>query len=86
MPSTLTHVALQTPLFVTVFGRKAWPWALLGCVLPDAGWILQRAFKALWRGEQEVFYDVRLAAVAWSSLLGALVLSGAVAVWARRPA
>ncbi|MEM6702249.1 MAG: hypothetical protein AAF690_06060 [Acidobacteriota bacterium] len=84
MPSTLTHVALQTPFFVGVFGRTAWPWALLGCALPDVGWILQRAFKGFWRGEQEIFYDVRLAAVAWSSLLATLVLSCAVAVWARR--
>lgn len=84
MPSTLTHVALQTPLFVTLFGRSAWPWALLGCVLADVGWILQRAFKLAWPGEQLVFYDVRLAAVAWSSLLATLLLSAALAVWARR--
>lgn len=42
MPNTLAHIGLQAPL--TRIGCKAVPlqWVVLGCIIPDIPWILQR--------------------------------------------
>ena len=84
MPSTLAHIALQAPLTVTVLGRRALPWALLGCVIPDLGWVFQRAIKWTWRGDQEVFYDLRHYAAGQASLAACVLLCLGVAALADR--
>ncbi len=83
MPSTLTHVALQVPAARVLGGAGAVPWVLASCIIPDIAWILQRAFKAVWWGSEEIFYDVRLLAIAQSSLLLSGVLCAALAIVAR---
>jgi hypothetical protein len=45
MPNTLAHIGLQAPL--TRLGLKTAPlqWIVLGCIIPDIPWIIQRIFR-----------------------------------------
>ncbi len=88
MPNTLAHIAVQTPLTrLLLRGARIeggdLPWIYLGCVLPDAPWILQRASKVV---VPEVDpYSLRLYVVVQATLAVTLVLCGAVAALAARP-
>lgn len=82
MPNTLGHFALQVPAV-----RAVWPgvdprWVLLGCVLPDVPWIVQRALLAIAVVDP---LDLRLYCSALASLAATLLLCCGCAAWARRP-
>ena len=42
MPNTLVHIALQTPPSRKIFPKAPIPWIILGTIIPDIPWILQR--------------------------------------------
>ena len=58
-------------------------WILLGCVIPDLPWILQRAIRHLSLPVDP--YDLRLYCIAQASLFLCLIAAGAFAALARQP-
>lgn len=45
MPNTLAHIGLQVPLGKAGFPQIPLQWILVGCIIPDIPWILQRILK-----------------------------------------
>lgn len=82
MPATLGHIGLQYLATKGLYRKAGTKWILLGCIIPDLPWILQRFTKAI-----GVFspYDIRLYAVAQSSLAICLLLCAACAPFSRQP-
>lgn len=82
MPSTAAHIpvqALATRLSLPSFDPR---WMLLGCVLPDVPWIVQRVLGSLPVSPDP--YALRLYLVVQASLLFTLLAAGALALLARR--
>lgn len=83
MPHTLAHYALQGPASRLLFGQVDPRWVMLGCVIPDLPWILQRIVKGALTGVDP--YSLRLYFFAQSSLFVSLVLCAACAALTRHP-
>ena len=83
MPNTLAHFGIQAVATRRLLKEPHTKWVFLGCVIPDIPWILQRAGGAFLPGVDT--YDLRLYAIAQSSLIGSLLLCGAVAAVSERP-
>jgi hypothetical protein len=82
MPNTLAHIGIQWPLSRFLFGAAVDArWVLLGCVIPDLPWILQRILRVVAPGLDA--YSVRLYAIGMASLSVCLVLTLAFALVAR---
>jgi hypothetical protein len=81
MPNTLAHIGLQAPL--TKIGCKAVPlqWIVLGCIIPDIPWILQRILLLV-PGIDPI--NLRLYVVTQASLLFCCILSLAFALLTRK--
>lgn len=47
MPNTLAHIGVQVPLTKFGLGTAPVQWIVLGCLLPDIPWILQRILRML---------------------------------------
>jgi len=84
VPNLLAHYGAQGPVLRALLPRADLRWILLGCVLPDAPWILQRLLVPFLREER--VYELRLFAVAQASLAGCLLLSASVCFLSKRPA
>ena len=83
MPNTLAHLGLGIAA-TRVLGREVDPrWILIGCVVPDIPWIAARAVRVLAPGVDP--FELRLYAVAQSSLVVSLLLCGALASLCRAP-
>ncbi|MEL6680055.1 MAG: hypothetical protein AAFQ51_15215, partial [Pseudomonadota bacterium] len=83
MPATLGHIGVQALITRGVIRGADFKWILLGCVLPDVPWILQRLTRA---GLPSVdVFDLRIYAIVQSSLVFTLILCGACALVARHP-
>lgn len=83
MPNTLVHVGVQGALcrsFVSTIDLK---WIYVGCVIPDVPWILQRVIRL--GGLPVDLYQLRLYAIVQASLMGCLVLAGAIASLTEAP-
>ena len=83
MPNTLAHFGVQGFL-----GHRflAWcdpKWILIGCVIPDLPWIFQRMVRLL--ALPVDLYDLRLYAICQASLLGCLIIAGALAFLSTHP-
>lgn len=78
MPNTLAHYGVQGILARGVFPPVDVRWILVGCVLPDVPWILQRVVRALPLVLSP--YDLRLYSIGQASLVVTLVLCAALAV------
>jgi len=83
MPNTLAHFGVQGFL-----GHRflAWcdpKWILIGCVIPDLPWIFQRMVRLL--AIPVDLYDLRLYAICQASLLGCLIIAGALAFLSTHP-
>lgn len=80
MPNTLAHIGIQTPL--TLLGLKKAPlqWIMVGCIIPDLPWIVQRIFTFLPIVDP---LNLRLYTVAQASLAYCLILSLALAMLTR---
>lgn len=83
MPNTLAHLGLQAIVTRTLIKDADLKWIALGAIVPDIPWILQRLVLA--GPLAPAAYDVRLYAIVQSSLVFSLVLSAALAVFARHP-
>ncbi len=83
MPNTLAHFGVQGFL-----GHRFLPWCdpkwvLIGCVIPDVPWILQRVVRSL--AIPIDLYDLRLYAICQASLFGCVMLAGAMACLSAHP-
>lgn len=81
MPNTLAHIGLQTPL--TKLGLPTAPlqWIVLGCIIPDIPWILQRILRLIPAIDP---VDLRLYAIFQASLFSCCILSLAFALLTRK--
>ncbi|MFQ5844592.1 MAG: hypothetical protein ACE5JG_06335 [Planctomycetota bacterium] len=78
MPNTLGHLGAQQLLTRAAFRAVDLRWVYVGCVLPDAPWILNRALRGL--GLHGDPYALRLYCVAQASLFVLLFLCAALAL------
>jgi hypothetical protein len=83
MPNTFAHIGLQGPLTRAAFGPVEPRWIYLGLLVPDLPWITLRAAAVL--GPPLDPYDVRLYAIAQSSLLASMIACGAFALLSAEP-
>lgn len=83
MPNTLAHFALHGLATRAVVRGAELQWIYVGCVIPDLPWILQRIVRETLPHVD--LYDLRLYAIAQSSLLVCLLLGGALASVSRAP-
>ncbi len=81
MPNTLAHIGLQAPL--TKIGCKTVPlqWIVLGCIIPDIPWILQRILHLVPDIDP---INLRLYVIAQASLFFCCILSLAFALLTRK--
>lgn len=81
MPNTLAHIGLQTPL--TKLGLPTAPlqWIVLGCIIPDIPWILQRILRLIPVIDP---VELRLYAIFQASLFSCCILSLAFALLTRK--
>lgn len=82
MPNTLAHIGAQALITRGLIARADLAWIWAGCILPDLPWILQRVLKALPVAVSPI--DLRLYAVAQSSLALSLVAAAGFAMLAPR--
>ena len=83
MPNTLAHAGVQGPASRTALPDVDLKWVYLSCVIPDLPWILQRAVRVIIPGIDP--FLLRSYVIIQASLLGCMLLSGAVALVARKP-
>lgn len=83
MPNTLAHFGVQGFLGHRFLAWGDPKWILVGCVIPDIPWIFQRIIRLL--ALPVDLYDLRLYAVCQASLLGCLMVSGALAFLSAHP-
>ncbi len=82
MPNTLIHIALQAPVSRTAYARVEIPWVLVGIIIPDIPWILQRIAAMTSIGDP---FQIRLYCTLQASLFFSLLLALALASFARKP-
>jgi len=83
MPSTLIHIGLQGAVAHAVWRRADLLWVYTGCVIPDLPWMACRVvarFPAM-----VTLLDLRLYGAGQATLIGCLLLCGAVAAFAASP-
>jgi hypothetical protein len=81
VPNTLAHIGIQGPLN-SLFGKGTSPqWMLLGCIIPDIPWILQRILKLVPGIDP---YTLRLYSLNQASLFFCLFMAAALALSTRR--
>lgn len=82
MPNTLAHLGVQGPASRIAIPGADLKWVFAGCVVPDLPWIARRVVHALPAVEVSP-YDLRLYAIAQSSLLMCLILSAGLAAFSQ---
>ncbi len=73
MPNTLAHIAVNGISTRTVIKNADLKWILLGTIIPDIPWMLQRAAKIL--SPEINGYDLRLYVIVQATLFFSLILS-----------
>lgn len=81
MPNTLVHYAVQGPASRFGFREADLRWLLLGCIIPDVPWILQRVAPTVVPGVDP--YQLRLYATAQASLILSIFLCAAASLLSR---
>ncbi len=84
MPNMFAHIGVQGIATRALIRDADLRWVLLGCLLPDFPWILQRLGQTFVPGLNP--YDLRLYAIGQASLAACLLLSGALALSSSQPA
>jgi hypothetical protein len=82
MPNTLAHLGVQALITRSLIRKADEKWIYVGAVLPDVGWILQRAAQRTLPGADA--FDLRLYATVQTSLLVTLLLAAGVSLFTRR--
>ena len=83
VPNLLAHYGIQVVATRAVSRAVRPQWLLVGCVLPDLPWILARAVAATGRLHDP--YTLKLYTTVQGSLVGCLLLAGALALVAAAP-
>ncbi len=83
MPNTLAHFGIQGVASRSLIRGADPKWIFLGCIIPDLPWILVHGLNAVAPGLDP--YNLRLYAVAQSSLVVSLLICGALALLSRKP-
>lgn len=82
MPNTLGHIGIQVPFSRLIFKDIEVPWILIGLLIPDLPWILQRIIRPLH------FFDIlnlKLYVSVQASFLFCLLLGAALCCFSPRP-
>lgn len=82
MPNTLAHLGVQGWLTRTCYPPADLKFLYIGCIIPDIGWIVQRAVRAVFPGVDK--YDLLLYATVQGSLFFCLLFALAIALLTRR--
>ena len=80
MPNTLAHIGIQTPLTRLGLNKAPLQWIMVGCIIPDIPWIVQRLFA--FRPILDPL-NLRLYTVTQASLAYCLILSLALPMLTR---
>lgn len=80
MPNTLVHIAIQAPLSRRIFRKGEIPWILVGAIIPDIPWILQRLAFAVKLADP---YQLRLYFTVQASLFFCVILCAGIATFSR---
>ncbi|MBU0945724.1 MAG: hypothetical protein KJ804_19230 [Proteobacteria bacterium] len=80
MPNTLAHIGIQTPLTGLLTKEVPLQWIVMGCIIPDIPWIVQRIFHTIAEVDPVALH---LYATTQASLAYCLILSLAVAMLSR---
>lgn len=83
MPNTIAHIAVHTLVTRGILRDADFKWILVGCILSDIPWILQRIVMGLAMDISAI--QLRLYAAIQSSLFVTLVLAAGLALLSRRP-
>ena len=81
MPNTLAHIGIQGIITRSIIKNADYKWILIGCVIPDAPWILQRIVRFFFEVNP---YDLRLYSTVQSSLFFCIILSFFIATFAKK--
>ncbi|MEY8800933.1 hypothetical protein AB9K35_11520 [Leisingera sp. XS_AS12] len=83
MPNALAHIGIHALITRGLVRKASMGWILVGCLLPDLPWILQRLVRGL---PLEISpYDLRTYMVVQSAFALCLVAAGALACLSTRP-
>ena len=82
MPNTLAHLGVQGIATRSWLTKAELKWIFIGCIIPDLPWILQRLIWICFPNIER--YGLRLFAAIQSSLFFCLILSFALAAFAKR--
>lgn len=83
MPNTLVHFGVQGLATQVAIRSIDIKWVLLGCLIPDIPWILQRLARVLVPGVD--LYDLRLYVIVQASFTASVLLCAAFALISKRP-
>ncbi len=83
MPNILAHCGVQGVLTHALIKDAPPAWITVGCLIPDAPWILVRVVSIF--ASQHAAYDLRSYAIVQATLGLSLLLSAGVALWSPRP-
>lgn len=83
MPNLVAHFGVQGWISRSAFRGIGAHWILLGCLIPDLPWILQRAIRFAFPTVDP--YELRLYVIAQASLALCLLLCAALAALSGRP-
>lgn len=81
MPNTLAHIGIQGLATRSIIKDADYKWIYIGCIVPDAPWILQRFVRVAFSVDP---YDLRLYATVQSSFLFCIILSFLLATFAKQ--
>jgi hypothetical protein len=81
MPNTLAHIGLQVPLTKLGFQKVPMQWILLGCIIPDIPWIIQRILRLIPLIDP---VELRLYATVQASFFSCCILSLVFALLTRK--
>ena len=81
MPNTIAHFGVQGITTRGIIKDADFKWILMGCIIPDIPWILQRSVNAAFSVN---IYDLRLYAIVQSSFFFCIILSFLLATFAEQ--
>lgn len=83
MPNSLVHFGVQGLVGQSIFPRVDVRWILLGCLIPDVPWIVQRIVRVAFPFLD--LYDLRLYAIVQAAWFECLILCGVFAFLSKAP-
>lgn len=81
MPNTLAHIGIQGIATRSIIKDADYKWILIGCIIPDVPWILQRIVSVVFNVD---LYALRLYATVQSSFFFCIILSLVLATFSKQ--